>query len=66
ETTLHTLRHTAATLLIGNGVDVKTVQTVLGHARASTTLDIYVDVIRKNVETAMTGLDALVEHAKEA
>ncbi|MDR3052412.1 MAG: tyrosine-type recombinase/integrase [Coriobacteriales bacterium] len=37
----HELRHTQATLLIANGVDVKTVQERLGHARASTTLDFY-------------------------
>jgi integrase len=37
----HELRHTQATLLIANGVDVKTVQERMGHARASTTLDFY-------------------------
>jgi integrase len=37
----HELRHTQATLLIANGVDIKTVQERLGHARASTTLDFY-------------------------
>jgi integrase len=37
----HELRHTHASLLIGNGVDVKTVQERMGHARASTTLDFY-------------------------
>ena len=30
-----------ASLLISKGVDVKTVQFVLGHSQASTTLDIY-------------------------
>ena len=37
----HDLRHTCATLLIGNGLDYKTVSERLGHARASITLDIY-------------------------
>jgi integrase len=37
----HELRHTQATLLIANGVDIKTVQDRLGHAKASTTLDFY-------------------------
>ena len=37
----HELRHTHATLLIGNGVDIKTVQNRLGHAKAAFTLDIY-------------------------
>lgn len=33
----HKLRHTAATLMISNGVDVKTVQEVLGHENLNTT-----------------------------
>lgn len=39
--TLHDLRHTAATVLISNGADVKTVQSVLGHSSAAITLDMY-------------------------
>lgn len=38
---LHSFRHLNASLLISSGVDVKTVQSVLGHSQASTTLDIY-------------------------
>lgn len=34
----HELRHTQATMLLGAGVDVKTVQTRLGHASRSITL----------------------------
>lgn len=37
----HELRHTQATQLINNGMDIKTVQTRLGHSSASTTLDFY-------------------------
>ena len=33
----HKLRHTAATLMLQNGVDVKTVQEVLGHENLNTT-----------------------------
>lgn len=33
----HKLRHTAATLMLKNGVDVKTVQEVLGHENLNTT-----------------------------
>ena len=60
ELTFHALRHTAATLLFGSGADIKTVQAVLGHARASHTLDIYADSIPGNVESAMGRLDAVV------
>ncbi len=37
----HDLRHTAATHMLANGVDVLTVSRRLGHTKASTTLDIY-------------------------
>lgn len=33
----HKLRHTAATLMISNGVDIRTVQEVLGHEHLNTT-----------------------------
>ncbi len=39
--TLHSLRYTCATRLIAAGVDIKTVQYILGHADARLTLDIY-------------------------
>ena len=33
----HKLRHTAATLMLSNGVDVRTLQEVLGHEHLNTT-----------------------------
>lgn len=44
----HDLRHTCASLLIQSGADIKSVQDILGHADASTTLNFYV---RSNIET---------------
>lgn len=43
-TTPHDLRHTAASLAVSAGANVKAVQRMLGHASASMTLDIYADL----------------------
>jgi integrase len=42
---LHSLRHTAATWMIGDGTDIRTVQAILGHSEAGTTLRIYSHVV---------------------
>jgi integrase len=39
--TPHDLRHTAASLAVGAGANVKAVQQMLGHASAAMTLDVY-------------------------
>lgn len=44
----HELRHTQATQLLANGVDVKMVQTRLGHANASITLNWYAHAVPEN------------------
>ena len=44
----HDLRHTQATLLIGSGCDIKTVQHRLGHANVGTTLNTYSHMIDAN------------------
>jgi integrase len=59
-TTFHQLRHTAATLLLASGVDVKTAQAVLGHAKASHTLDLYADSVPGNVDAAMERLGEMI------
>jgi len=41
----HDLRHAAATTMLANGVDVPTVAAILGHARNSTTLDVYAHAV---------------------
>lgn len=42
---LHTLRHTFATYLLASGAPVKEVQELLGHASATTTLNVYGHVV---------------------
>ena len=48
----HAFRHTMASLLIYNGTDVLTVSKRLGHAKVSTTTDIYSHAIRAADERA--------------
>lgn len=57
--TPHMLRHTAASLAIASGADVKVVQTMLGHKSATLTLDLYghlfgdrLDVVADAMEVA--------------
>jgi integrase len=40
-TRFHDLRHSVATILLSQGVNVIAVQRLLGHASASMTLDVY-------------------------
>ena len=47
----HKLRHTAATLMLQNGVDVRTLQEVLGHDHLNTT-QIYTHVDSDDLRTA--------------
>ena len=43
----HDLRHTAATVAIANGADIKSVQEFLGHATADFTLNVYAHVTER-------------------
>ena len=53
---VHSLRHTNASLLIAQGVDVRTVASLLGHSQASTTLDIYAHAFDKKKRDAQEKL----------
>lgn len=57
---LHGLRHTSATLLISQKVDVRTVSGRLGHAQTSTTMDIYSHALKEMDEKASEALDQLL------
>ena len=48
---VHKLRHTAATLMYQNGVDVRTLKEVLGHENLDTTM-IYTHVVDQNLRDA--------------
>ena len=64
EITLHGLRHTSATLLIADRVDLKTVSSRLGHSEISTTMDIYAHALRKKDEAAADSLGGMFKSAK--
>lgn len=58
--TSHQLRHSYATMLYDAEVDVKTAQAQLGHARTSTTQDIYTHIWQSRQQKQMTKIDAYI------
>lgn len=56
----HKFRHTQASLLNAEGVDILTISKRLGHAKVSTTLDIYSHQLAKSDERASEALDGLI------
>jgi integrase len=58
--TAHALRHTAASLAISSGANVKVVQRVLGHASAAMTLDVYADLFDDDFATVADKLSETV------
>ena len=57
---LHGLRHTSATLLISQNVDVRTVSNRLGHAQTSTTMNIYSHSLQSKDAAAADALTKLL------
>lgn len=56
----HDLRHTAASLAIASGADVKKVQAMLGHKSAAVTLNIYGHLWETGLDDIALRMDALV------
>ena len=48
----HSFRHSAVSMLIENGTDIITVSKMVGHAKVSTTTDIYSHIMQKSYEKA--------------
>lgn len=57
----HSLRHTHATMLVENGVPIKTIQKRLGHSRAAITEDTYVHLTKKMARDAADIFDSFAE-----
>lgn len=58
--TPHVLRHTAASLAIASGADVKAVQQMLGHSSAKMTLDTYAHLWDTGLDDVATRMDKLL------
>jgi integrase len=55
--TIHDLRHTAASLAVQSGANVKLIQRMLGHASAAMTLDVYADLFDDDLDIVSRALD---------
>ncbi|MEU8329371.1 site-specific integrase [Micromonospora sp. NPDC048839] len=55
--TPHDLRHTAGSLVVAAGANVKAVQRMLGHASASMTLNVYAGLFGDDLDAVATRLD---------
>jgi len=54
---MHTLRHTFASTMFENNIDVKTVSEILGHSTTGITYDTYIHIIKEQKAKAMETLD---------
>ncbi|MDF3044173.1 MAG: integrase family protein [Ornithinibacter sp.] len=62
--TPHDLRHTAASLAIAAGANVKAGQRMLGHASAAMTLDIYAGLFGDDLDGVADALDDLAPQTR--
>lgn len=60
----HDLRHTAATLALESGADLKQVQTLLGHKDASTTMEFYAGITEEAQRRTVDGIEDLIASNK--
>lgn len=55
----HDIRHTHATLLLAQGVDIKTISERLGHSNISITMNVYTDVLKELDISASQKIDEI-------
>lgn len=60
--TFHELRHTSATLLINQGVHMKTISARLGHSKIGITMDLYGHALESADEIAASHFDTILEN----
>ncbi|SKO40198.1 tyrosine-type recombinase/integrase [Mycobacteroides abscessus] len=66
DATPHDMRHTAASLAISEGANVKAVQTMLGHKSAALTLDTYSDLFPADLDSVSAAFDRAVTKMNQA
>ncbi|MCH4209870.1 tyrosine-type recombinase/integrase [Bifidobacterium sp.] len=60
---VHDLRHSAASIAISSGANVKAVQRMLGHKSASMTLDVYGDLFDTDLDSVAVNVNAKIAEA---
>lgn len=63
---VHDLRHTAATVMIASGADIKSVQDFMGHATASFTLNVYAHTSEQMMKDTAARTQLYYEKLKKA
>ena len=58
--TLHSLRHSYATVMIASGASIKALQRALGHASANMTLNVYAHLFEESMDEPVLRADALL------
>ena len=61
---VHDLRHFCASLLLAQGVELKVVSEILGHAQISITADLYVHILPALKKDAAERMDAILAGVK--
>ncbi len=62
----HELRHTAASLAIASGADIKVVQQMLGHGSAAMTLDTYGHLFENRLDEVADAMDLARTNSRQA
>ncbi|MCI1914613.1 MAG: site-specific integrase [Bifidobacteriaceae bacterium] len=60
----HDLRHTAASIAVSSGANVKQIQLMFGHESAAMTLDTYADLFNSDLDEVANDIDKKVEKIK--
>ncbi|MBT1176992.1 site-specific integrase [Bifidobacterium callimiconis] len=58
--TPHDLRHTAASIAVSSGANVKVVQRMLGHKSAEMTLERYADLFDSDLDSVAASVDSMI------